>query len=164
MRGVIRLFRSNCPREVQKRISLEAAILCSKSEARFSHIAQERWLKTSFILGSLSSLSSPELSLSSCSLSCSSSTNLSLSSFWWALVARRSFEWSTVRCVTSFIALEILSLKQQEPTNLQYNHYPFVQGLTYLFCKGHLVWPGQVKHPYMSAISGYFLRGWKCVP
>ena len=66
--GIIRLFRSNCPRGVQKRISLDAAILCSKSEARFSDTARERWLKTSFILGSSSSLSSPELSLSSCSL------------------------------------------------------------------------------------------------
>ena len=59
--GIIGLFRSNCPRGVQKRISLEAAILCSKSEARFSDTAQERWFKTSFILGSLSSLLSPEL-------------------------------------------------------------------------------------------------------
>ena len=30
--GIIRLFRSNCPRGVQKRISLDAAILCSNSE------------------------------------------------------------------------------------------------------------------------------------
>ena len=27
-----------------------------------------------------------------------------------------------------------------------------------LFCKRHLDWPGQVKHPYMAAISAYFLR------
>ena len=40
--GIIRLFRSNCPRGVQKRISLEAAILCSKSEACFSYTTRER--------------------------------------------------------------------------------------------------------------------------
>ena len=40
--GIMRLFRSNCPREVQKRISLEAVILCRNSEARFSNTARER--------------------------------------------------------------------------------------------------------------------------
>ena len=28
----------------------------------------------------------------------------------------------------------------------------------------NLVLPGQVKHHYMTAISAYFLLGWKCVP
>ena len=79
---IVRLFRSNCPLRVQERMSLHAAILCSKSEARFSGTARERWLQTSFILCSSSSISSPENSLSSCSLSCSSSTK-SFSSFWW---------------------------------------------------------------------------------
>ena len=41
MTGIVRLFRSNCPLGVQKRISLDAAILCSKSEARFSDTARE---------------------------------------------------------------------------------------------------------------------------
>ena len=31
--GIIRLFRSNCPRGVQNKISLEAAMLCNRSEA-----------------------------------------------------------------------------------------------------------------------------------
>ena len=44
------------------------------SEARFSETAWERWLKTCFVLGSSSSLSSLEFSFSSSSLSCSSST------------------------------------------------------------------------------------------
>ena len=48
--GIIRLFQSNCPWGVQKRISWEATKLCSNSEARFSDTARERWLKTSFIL------------------------------------------------------------------------------------------------------------------
>ena len=118
-RGIIRLFQSNCPRGVQKRISLEAAILCSKSEARFSDTAWERWLKTSFILGSSSSLSSPELSLSSCSLSCSSSTKSIFLFILMSTGGRRGFERPTLRCVTSSIALEILSLKQQGPISLE---------------------------------------------
>ena len=40
--GIMRSFRSNCPRGVQKRISLDAAIRCSKSEAHFSGTARER--------------------------------------------------------------------------------------------------------------------------
>ena len=78
-------------RESRKEYSLEAAILCSNSESRFSDTAWERWLKTSFIHGSSSSLL--ELSLFSCSLSCSSSTK---SIFLFILMCsrgRRSFEW-----------------------------------------------------------------------
>ena len=51
--GIIRIFRSNCPRGVQNKISLEAAILCSNSEVHFSEIVCERnclekwwWRKT----------------------------------------------------------------------------------------------------------------------
>ena len=40
--GIIRIFRSNCPRGVQNKISLEAAILCSNSEVHFSEIVCER--------------------------------------------------------------------------------------------------------------------------
>ena len=40
--GIVRLFQSNCPWGVQKRISWEANILCSNSEARFSDTAWER--------------------------------------------------------------------------------------------------------------------------
>ena len=40
--GIIRIFRSNCPRGVQNKIALEAAILCSNSEVHFSEIVCER--------------------------------------------------------------------------------------------------------------------------
>ena len=40
--GIMPLFRSNCQRGVQKRISLDAAILCSKLEARISDTAGKR--------------------------------------------------------------------------------------------------------------------------
>ena len=67
--GIIRLFRSNCPRGVQKRISLEAAIYYAANEKHaFSTPLEGKMIQKSFILGSSSSLSSPELSLSSCSL------------------------------------------------------------------------------------------------
>ena len=58
--GIMRLFRGNCPRGVQNRISLEVAMLCNKSEARSLDTALERLLKTSLILGSSSSLSTPQ--------------------------------------------------------------------------------------------------------
>ena len=84
---MVRLFRSNCPRGVQKRISLEAAILCSKSKARFSDTARERWVKTSFILGSLSVRFHHQnfrlLHVYFCVLL---QPNLSFSSFWWVPV------------------------------------------------------------------------------
>ena len=51
--GFIRLSRSNCSREVQNRISLQATKLCSNSEARFFDNGWERLLKTS-TLGSSS--------------------------------------------------------------------------------------------------------------
>ena len=67
--GIIRLFRSNCPRGVQKRISLEAAIYYAANEKHaFTTPLEGKMIQKSFILGSSSSLSSPELSLSSCSL------------------------------------------------------------------------------------------------
>lgn len=47
------LSGSNCSREVQNRISLQAAKLCSNSETRFFDTAWERLLKTS-TLGSSS--------------------------------------------------------------------------------------------------------------
>ena len=43
--GIMRFFRSNCPRGVQKKVSLEAAILCSRSEARSLETAFERFSK-----------------------------------------------------------------------------------------------------------------------
>ena len=49
----MRLSRSNCSREVQNRISLQATKLCSNSEARFFDNGWERLLKTS-ALGSSS--------------------------------------------------------------------------------------------------------------
>ena len=62
--GIMRFFRSNCPRGVQNRISLEAAILCSRSEARCLGTVFERFSKTSLIRGSSSSLcSSSEISV-----------------------------------------------------------------------------------------------------
>ena len=114
-------------------MSLEATILCSKSEARSvrHHMYKGKMTQNIFYssVGFSSSLSLPELSLSSCSLSCSSSTK---SIFLFILMSTgggRSFEWSTLRCFTSFMALEILSLKQQGLISLQWNHQPLVQGL-----------------------------------
>ena len=49
----MRLSRSNCSREAQNRISLQATKLCSNSETRFFDTAWERLLKTS-TLGSSS--------------------------------------------------------------------------------------------------------------
>ena len=63
--GMMRFFRNNCPRGVQNRISLEAAILCSKSEARSLETGFKRFSKTSLIRGSSSLLcSSSETSVS----------------------------------------------------------------------------------------------------
>ena len=45
--GIMRLFRSNCPRGAQNRISLRVAMLCNKSEARSLDTAWVRLLKTS---------------------------------------------------------------------------------------------------------------------
>ena len=56
--GMMRFFRSNCPRGIQNRISLEAAILCSKSEGRSLETGFERFSKTSLIWGSSSLLCS----------------------------------------------------------------------------------------------------------
>ena len=44
------------------------------------------------------------------------------------------------------------------------NRYPLIQGLTSLFCKGHLVWPDQVKHPYMPTISRSISSGMEMCP
>ena len=63
--GITRFFRSICPRGVQNRISLEAAILCNRSEARCLETVFERFPKTSLIRGSSSLLcSSSETSYS----------------------------------------------------------------------------------------------------
>ena len=77
--GMMRFFLSNCPRGVQNRISLEAAILCSKSEARSLETGFERFSKTSLVRGSSSLLcSSSETSV----LPASSKGSISLSPFY----------------------------------------------------------------------------------
>ena len=62
--GIMRLFRSKCPRGVQSRTLLKVATLCNKSKALCLDSDWERLLKASLILGSSSSLSSGEPSLS----------------------------------------------------------------------------------------------------
>ena len=55
--GIVRCFRSNCPRGVQNKISLEAAMLCNRSEVFRRETSWERPYKTSLIRGSSLSLS-----------------------------------------------------------------------------------------------------------
>ena len=77
---IMLLFRSNCPRGVQNRISLEVKMLCNKPETRSLGTAWDTLLKTSLILGSSSSFSSWQLPLSSFSLSSTKSRSVPMES------------------------------------------------------------------------------------